>query len=187
MFLMITLTLVFPITQLVRVVPCEAGDHRNARTMYAGHRDRLFEPSFTFDCSSFRDNLYTASGAIQGLALPCFLLGCLVSGEWTAGKSYALFLLSFTNKTHFAYFASLVARNSNLAMNSGKKPFAAHWLFWQNFAPLFNENNPSGTICYSRVNYTINAIAVILGFIVALKRLWWGMYLGVRSYSKFLI
>lgn len=72
----------------------------------------------------------------------------------------------------------------NFAMNSGTNVFAQHWLYWQGAIELFNATNPSGTITFSKVNYTVNGIAVGLGVVVAVKRLWWGMYLGKRSYRK---
>jgi hypothetical protein len=75
---------------------------------------------------------------------------------------------------------------NNFALNSGKNAFAQHWLFWQDALPLFNASNPSGTITTSYVNYAANGIAVALGFVVAVKRLWWGLYLGKRSYREYL-
>jgi hypothetical protein len=76
---------------------------------------------------------------------------------------------------------------NNFALNSGKNAFAQHWLYWQDALPLFNATNPSGTITYSYVNHAVNGIAVALGFVVALKRLWWGLYLGKRSYREYLL
>jgi hypothetical protein len=76
----------------------------------------------------------------------------------------------------------------NFGMNSGTNAFAQHWLFWQHALPIFNEaTNPSGTITHSYVNYAVNGIAVALGFVVAVKRLWWGLYLGRRSYREYLL
>jgi hypothetical protein len=72
----------------------------------------------------------------------------------------------------------------NFGMNSGVNDFAQHWLFWQKAIGLFNANNPSGTITFSVMNYKVNGIAVVVGFIVAIKRLWWGLYLGKRSYCE---
>jgi hypothetical protein len=50
---------------------------------------------------------------------------------------------------------------------------------------LYNKENRSGTITYSDKNYLVNGTAVVIGFIVALKRLWWGLYLGKRSYCEY--
>ena len=72
----------------------------------------------------------------------------------------------------------------NLCMNSGQNVFAQHWLFWQGMIGLFNADNPSGSITFSIMNYKINGSAVVVGFVVAIKRLWWGLYLGKRSYCE---
>jgi hypothetical protein len=50
---------------------------------------------------------------------------------------------------------------------------------------MFTVENLSGNITYSEMNYRINGTAVGVGFIIALKRLWWGLYLGKRSYCKY--
>lgn len=63
--------------------------------------------------------------------------------------------------------------------------FSQHWLFWQELISLYNEKNPSGNITSSDRNYQVNGTAVVVGFIIALKRLWWGLYLGKRSYREY--
>lgn len=98
------------------------------------------------------------------------------------GTIFALLLVQ-SKGWPFIVFAWGVA---NFAMNSGNNPFAHHWLFWQDAIELFNEKNLSGTITYSRTNYVVNGIAVAVGVAVAVKRLWWGLYLGKRSYSTYL-
>jgi hypothetical protein len=50
---------------------------------------------------------------------------------------------------------------------------------------MFSEENPSGSITYSDMNYRINGMAVGVGFVIALKRLWWGLYFGKRSYCEY--
>ena len=73
----------------------------------------------------------------------------------------------------------------NFCLLSGTHKLAKHWLFWQDFIAFLSPANPAGTITESAFNYKINATAMAVGLIVALKRFGWGLYIGKSSYCKF--
>jgi hypothetical protein len=75
----------------------------------------------------------------------------------------------------------------DLAMLSGTGEFANHWVYYQNVVELFNANNPSGSITCSVWNYRILVSVMIIGILVAVKRLIVGLYLGGRQYCKYVI
>jgi hypothetical protein len=68
---------------------------------------------------------------------------------------------------------------------SGGHSFANHWLFWQDLIAMSNENNPSGGITSSSMNFRILGTALAVGIVVSIKRVWVGLYLGRRTFGKF--
>lgn len=68
---------------------------------------------------------------------------------------------------------------------SGTNRFAKHWLYYQDAMPLFNANNPAGTITESSMNYAVLSCALVLGIMVTLKRVLLGLYFGRRTYSEY--
>eukprot|EP00934_Nitzschia_sp_Nitz4_P000767 Nitzschia sp. Nitz4//scaffold126_size65214//36226//39877//NITZ4_006159-RA/size65214-processed-gene-0.40-mRNA-1//-1//CDS//3329534698//767//frame0 len=71
------------------------------------------------------------------------------------------------------------------ALLSGKHPFFAHWLYFQNAIDLFNEGNPDGGLVSSSRNDTILGIATGLSLAVAIKRFWMGIFLGKKTYHQY--
>jgi hypothetical protein len=52
----------------------------------------------------------------------------------------------------------------------GDRNFARHWLFWQDYVGLFNEENPSGDVVDSTPYTRILAITAVVSVTVAVKR-----------------
>jgi hypothetical protein len=67
---------------------------------------------------------------------------------------------------------------------TGPGQFAHHWLYFQPWIGLFNTDNPSGGFVASQTNYRIVAMLVIVSFVVAIKRVVIGLYLGKRTFGK---
>ena len=62
----------------------------------------------------------------------------------------------------------------------GQYGFSSHWLYSQSLLDIFNAVNPSGNITTSVWNTRVHAIAVSVGIIVAMKRI----YIGVSQSRK---
>jgi hypothetical protein len=54
----------------------------------------------------------------------------------------------------------------------------------QSFIELFNEKNPSGNVADSPLYRTILMLAVVISFVVAVKRFWVGLFLGQQTFGK---
>lgn len=67
----------------------------------------------------------------------------------------------------------------------GSHPFASHWLFWQDFMPMFNASNPSGTFIHSVSYMRILLAMLFLGITTSLKRLWVSTSRGRRLYLRY--
>jgi hypothetical protein len=67
----------------------------------------------------------------------------------------------------------------------GSSRFVDHWLYWQDALTIFNEENPSGEIPASDWNRRILLVAICVGAVVSLKRLWLGLYLGRKTYTNY--
>jgi hypothetical protein len=55
----------------------------------------------------------------------------------------------------------------------------------QSFIELFNEKNPSGNVADSPLYRTILMLAVVISFVVAVKRFWVGLYLGQQTFARY--
>jgi hypothetical protein len=101
-----------------------------------------------------------------------------------------------------------------MTLLSGSHKFAAHWLFFQDFLDIFNEKNPryvqdgwwlpnlfptvcirflltlstrlfcSGGITSNEWNTRILVIALCVGLVASVKRLWMGFLLGKKAFGK---
>jgi hypothetical protein len=72
----------------------------------------------------------------------------------------------------------------NFALNYGDYAFAAHWGCWQDYLEIFNSKNPSGHVAGSDTNRRVLTLAVVISFVVAVKRFVVGLYLGRQTFSK---
>lgn len=96
------------------------------------------------------------------------------------GPSFALFVVQSKGYPCVVFFWAVYG----LMLLSGNSRFAKHWLFYQPYIRMFNENNNAGTITESDKNFRVLSSALIFGVAVALKRLWLGFALGKRTYSE---
>ena len=72
----------------------------------------------------------------------------------------------------------------NFCLLSGSSSFSHHWMYKASIG-LFNEENPAGNVISSAWNRRIQAIAVALGILAAVKRLLLGLYLGKRTFTAY--
>ena len=101
---------------------------------------------------------------------------------------------------------------NNFCFLYGKNSFARHWLFWQDAVDMvsrfwydevtvlcfvsnsvfivyplqFNATNPAGNVVESDTYLSFLAVAVGVGFIVATKRFWMGLFLGRQTFCKYI-
>jgi Mechanosensitive ion channel len=73
----------------------------------------------------------------------------------------------------------------DFALLHGQNKFASSWLFWQDFFAVFNEVNPGGKVTSNEWNSRVLAIAVSVGVIVSIKRLWLGLFLGKKTFVHY--
>lgn len=73
----------------------------------------------------------------------------------------------------------------DLVLLSGDRPFSHHWGYWQDAILLFNESNHSGNIVQNEMNFRILIIAIVLGIVVAIKRVILGLFLARKTLSQF--
>jgi hypothetical protein len=67
----------------------------------------------------------------------------------------------------------------------GGGQFAEHWLFYQDVVDMFNEKNPSGGVTKSQEYQTLLIVAVVVSFVVSVKRFWLGLVQGKRTYRRY--
>lgn len=112
---------------------------------------------------------------------------------WLAGlSSLTLFVFCFSFYLLLGIFSPIISWPFllavwgilNFALLSGTKPFFHHWLYWQDYIDLFNENNPSGEVVSSVWHHRVVAISLSLGCIVSVKRFWLGLHLGRQTFCK---
>jgi hypothetical protein len=101
---------------------------------------------------------------------------------------------------------------NNFCFLYGKNSFARHWLFWQDAVDMvsrfycdgvtalcfvfnsvfivyplqFNATNPAGDVVESDTYRSFLGVAVGIGFIVATKRFWTGLFLGRQTFCKYI-
>jgi hypothetical protein len=67
----------------------------------------------------------------------------------------------------------------------GSGKFAHHWLFWQSAIRLMNGSNPSGNITGTFEYRSMLIVLVVASFVVAVKRVLIGLYLGRQTYYRY--
>ena len=73
---------------------------------------------------------------------------------------------------------------TDFIMLFGKNQFAQHWLFYQEYVGLMNARNPSGEVTASGEYRLLLILAVVVSFVVGLKRFFLGFYLGKQTFCK---
>jgi len=72
----------------------------------------------------------------------------------------------------------------NFGMCYGQARFVKHWLFWVGWG-LFNEDNPAGNLTNSVEYRNVLFSMLCLGIAAAIKRVWFGLLFGKRTYKTF--
>ena len=67
----------------------------------------------------------------------------------------------------------------------GEGEFGRHWLFFQDYADVFNTSNPDGGITTKQTYRGILIFAIIMGIIIAAKRFIVGLVFGKNTYIRF--
>lgn len=73
----------------------------------------------------------------------------------------------------------------DLVLLAGDNDYTRHWGYWQEWVELFNANNPSGRVIEHELNYQILKLAIIVGIVVSIKRLFVSLYLGRATFAHF--
>jgi hypothetical protein len=68
---------------------------------------------------------------------------------------------------------------------SGDNSFARHWLFWQDWWGLFNENNPGGEVTSSIPYLTLLTCFLVGGVLATTKRVVVSLILGRKTYRNY--
>jgi hypothetical protein len=68
---------------------------------------------------------------------------------------------------------------------SGDGSFARHWLFWQDWWGLFNEENPGGEVTSSKPYLTLLTCFMVGGILATTKRVVVSLMLGRKTYRNY--
>ena len=66
----------------------------------------------------------------------------------------------------------------------GDARYVRHWLYWQDFIGLFNEDNPGGNVINSDTNQALMSCMIVVGVLTSVKRLVVGLVLGRQTFGK---
>jgi hypothetical protein len=72
----------------------------------------------------------------------------------------------------------------NFGLVVGDTRFKNHWLYWQDWLSLFNEDNTSGDVTSSKWFSQLCTVAVCVGIAVSVKRLAVGVLLGRQTFGE---
>ena len=68
----------------------------------------------------------------------------------------------------------------DVCMLAGDGRFAKHWLFWQDFIDLMNDNNDAGNVTNDSVYFRLLYLSMGIGAVVTIKRSLFGRLVGKR-------
>jgi len=122
---------------------------------------------------------YTLAMVTQSLIIDYFALSSRLFLDWL-GPIVTLLVVQSKGWPFILTFWAIY----NLILNCGDSDFAGHWLYWQDWIGLFNEDNPAGNVVSNEWNYAILSNSIIVGCAVAVKRLVVGLFLGRQTLCK---
>ncbi|GKY98944.1 hypothetical protein MPSEU_000850200 [Mayamaea pseudoterrestris] len=67
----------------------------------------------------------------------------------------------------------------------GSSKFARHWLYWQEYVDLFNDQNPAGSFVSAPEYKSALIVAMVVSVVVAAKRFWVGLWFGKKTYHRY--
>lgn len=73
----------------------------------------------------------------------------------------------------------------DLCLLAGSSRFVNHWLYWQDFISMMNDNNPSGNVTSNAMYLTFLNMALGVGATVAFKRFAIGLLLGKQTFIHY--
>jgi len=73
----------------------------------------------------------------------------------------------------------------NFGMLYGDRPFARHWLYWQDEIELFNRTNPGGNVTTDSQYKILLSLMCAWGGLIAAKRFYVGLRLGQKTYVRY--
>mmetsp|Transcript_23264 Transcript_23264/g.41596 ORF Transcript_23264/g.41596 Transcript_23264/m.41596 type:complete len:1233 (+) Transcript_23264:4492-8190(+) len=130
------------------------------------------------------------------LVRQAFLLSCVKAGEVISIDILALRTPLFL-KTIGSFPTLMIAQArgwpyvltfwciADFCFLFGNHQFARHWLHWQYWLDVFNEENPAGNFLQSSFYMRLLLSGLFVGVATSLKRLWIATYLGKRSYAHY--
>lgn len=97
------------------------------------------------------------------------------------GQMFTLFVIQSRGWPFLMFTWGLLS----FGLLQGKTDFAQHWGNWQNYLTIFTQANPSGGIPAEPLYRRVLIMAVIVGFVVSIKRVWIGVLLGKKIYRNY--
>ncbi|GKY96897.1 hypothetical protein MPSEU_000648700 [Mayamaea pseudoterrestris] len=67
----------------------------------------------------------------------------------------------------------------------GPSRWARHWLFWQPYLDVFNDQNPSGSFTSTPEYRTLLILALVVSLVVSIKRFAVGIWFGQKTYYRY--
>ena len=72
----------------------------------------------------------------------------------------------------------------DFAFIHGDRALSHHWLYWQDYVDVFNEENPSGDVVNSTTYTRVLRLTTVISVIVAIKRAVVGLWLSRNTFSE---
>lgn len=98
------------------------------------------------------------------------------------GQIFTLVLIQSHGIPFVVFFWSLYSS----ILTTGHNEFAKHWLFWQDKLPIYTAANPDGGLTTGQTYFDVLNAALVFGIAVLVKRVVLGIYMGRRTYRKWL-
>ncbi len=97
------------------------------------------------------------------------------------GQMFTLFVIQSRGWPFLMFtWASL-----DFGLLQGDSEFVNHWGYWQSYLTLFTYHNPSGGIPDEPLYRRMLILMMVVGLVVAIKRVWLGFLLGKKIYRNY--
>jgi hypothetical protein len=97
------------------------------------------------------------------------------------GQMFTLFVIQSRGWPFLMFtWASL-----DFGLLQGNSEFVNHWGYWQSYLTLFTYHNPSGGIPDEPLYRRVLILMMVVGLVVAIKRVWLGFLLGKKIYRNY--
>jgi hypothetical protein len=122
---------------------------------------------------------FSMAFAFQGFLIDFIALGTRVMLR-LMGPILTLFIVQSKGWPFVVFWWTIF----DFAMLAFDRPFAHHWLFWQDAIKMFSEQNLSGEVVMNEWYIRVLKIGVSVSLIVAVKRFIIGLYLGRQTFCE---